>query len=75
MDLDFDDPDTEVLVRQLASHLRVSPVAAIKLAVRNELARLEAIEAPSSGRPGDFASDPKSPAIDKDAFNELNEDS
>ena len=75
MELDFGDPDTEVLVRRLASQLGVSSTAAIKLAVRNELARLEAAEAAGSGRVGESSPHANTPAIDKDAFNELNEDS
>ena len=74
MELDFGDPDTEVLVRQLASRLGVSPAAAIKLAVRNELARLESAESEAPHSTSQSTPRPKTPAIDKNEFNELNED-
>ena len=74
MGLEFDDPDTEVLVRQLASRLGVNPTAAIKLAVRNELARLESTESEAPNPTGRSTPHATPPAIDKNEFNELNED-
>jgi hypothetical protein len=74
MELDFGDPDTEVLVRQLASLLGVDQVAAIRLAVRSELARLEAAEAAAPGQISEHSPHATTPDIDKNAFNELNED-
>ena len=74
MELDFGDPDTEVLVRRLASQLGVSPAGAIKLAVRNELARLESAESEAPLPVGRSTPHATTPAIDKNEFNELNED-
>jgi hypothetical protein len=74
MGLDFDDPDTEVLVRQLASRLGVSPAAAIKRAVRNELARLESTESEAPHPTARSTPHATTPGIDKNEFNELNED-
>ena len=74
MELGFGDPDTEVLVRQLASQLGVSPAAAIKRAVRNELARLESTESEAPIPTVRSTPHATTPAIDKNEFNELNED-
>ena len=74
MELNFDDPDTEVSVRRLASWLAVSPVAAIKVAVRNELARMESAALEASHAPGPSTPHAPAPVLDKNEFNELNED-
>ena len=74
MSFEIRDADTEVLVRQLASKLGVSLPEAIRAAVRNELARLDAADAPGEIAPPPASSDPQPTPTDKDAFTEFNED-
>jgi hypothetical protein len=73
---DIRDADTEVLVRQLASKLGVSLIEAIRTAVRNDLARLDAAAARSeiAASPGHAGSSTEPAPTDKDAFTELNDD-
>jgi hypothetical protein len=71
LSIEFRDADTEALVRQLAAKLGVGPEEAIEIAVRRELARLAEVGALADPAP---AKDQEAPAIDKDAFTELNED-
>ncbi len=78
MSFDFKDPDTEILLRRLASALGVSAEVAIKVALRNELSRVENSEAePKAGgaeRDARAARQDPPSSLDKNAFTELNED-
>jgi hypothetical protein len=74
MSFEIRDADTEVLVRQLASHLGVSLPEAIRTAVRNELTRLEATRGDKHAPAPTTSAKPEPPAEDKNAFTELNED-
>ncbi len=78
MNFEFKDPDTEILLRRLASALGVSPEVAIKVALRNELSRVEDSEAePKAGateRNARAARQDPPASLDKNAFTELNED-
>jgi hypothetical protein len=71
LSIEFRDADIEALVRQLAAKLLVGPEDAVEIAVRRELARLAEVGASAVPEP---AKDQNAPAIDKDAFTELNED-
>ena len=78
MSFDIRDPDAEALVRQLSAKLGVSFSEAIKSAVRNDLARLDAlaVQRKITASPNEVGSaTSRAPApIDKDAFTELNDD-
>ena len=73
MTFDFKDPDIEILLRRLASALGVNAEAAIRIALRNELSRVESsISEPK--RDGAAPAQDQQPSVDKNAFTERNED-